>query len=360
MKNSVYIIAEAGVNHNGDIKLAYQLVDAAVQGGADAIKFQTFKTEELVTNSASKAEYQKKKTQADESQYAMLKRLELSHEMHHQLVAYCKQHNIDFLSTAYDQSSLDFLVNDLGLKTLKIPSGEITNGPFLLAHAITGCDLILSTGMATLEEVEEALGVLAFGFINGKEGYIEPSKVAFQNAYQSKEGQLLLKQHVTILHCTTEYPAPLVEINLNAMATMRSVFGLRVGYSDHSEGITVSTAAAALGAKIIEKHFTIDRNLPGPDHQASLEPSELIAMVKAIRSVEMAMGNGVKEPTPSELKNRDIVRKSLVSKCEIEMGEVFTKENIICKRPGAGNSPMQYWEFLGRKALKHLNAEEYL
>jgi len=360
MRVPVYIIAEAGVNHNGDRKLAFQLVDAAIQAGADAVKFQTFKAEELVTIGASKAEYQKKTTQANVSQYTMLKKLELSYEMHHQLVAYCKNYNIEFLSTAFDHSSLSFLVNELGLTKLKISSGDVTNGPLLLAHAVTDCNLILSTGMTTLAEIEDALGVLAWGLLNGKNNQTQPSAKAFQSAYQSEAGQEILKKKVTLLHCTTEYPAPLNEINLNAMATMRSTFGLPIGYSDHSDGITVPTAAAALGAQIIEKHFTLDRTLPGPDHQASLEPNELTAMIKAIRSVEVAMGNGLKEPTPSELKNRDIARKSLVSNGKIEVGEKFTEENIACKRPGTGISPMQYWEFLGRKATKHLDAEECL
>ena len=358
MSTSIYIIAEAGVNHNGNSKLAFQLVDVAVQAGADAVKFQTFKAENLVTKKADKAEYQKQTTQSNESQYAMLKRLELPFELHHELIKYCEQHGIEFLSTAFDQESLDFLVNDLGLKTLKLPSGEITNGPLLLAHAMTGCNLILSTGMASMGEVEEALGVLAFGLLHKKSSYIQPSRTAFQQAYRSAEGQALLKQKVTLLHCTTEYPAPMGEINLNAISAMRKSFGLLVGYSDHSEGVSVPTAAAALGVKVIEKHFTLNRELPGPDHKASLEPNELAEMVDAIRSVEMAMGDGVKGPTPSELKNREVARKSLVARYKIEIGERFTENNLVCKRPGTGISPMFYWEYLGNAAECDYDADE--
>jgi len=360
LKKSVYIIAEAGVNHNGDSDLAFQLVNAAAQAGADAVKFQTFKAENLVTKKADKADYQKQRTQSDESQYVMLKRLELSYELHHELIKRCQRHGIEFLSTAFDQESLDFLVNDLGLKTLKIPSGEITNGPLLLAHAVTSCDLILSTGMATLGEIEEALGVLAFGMLHRDSSQIQPSRAAFQQAYLSEDGQALLKRKVTLLHCTTEYPAPLEEINLNAMDTMQKSFGLQVGYSDHSEGITVPTAATALGAKIIEKHFTLDRELPGPDHKASLVPNELGELVAAIRAVELAMGYGIKGPTASEVKNREIARKSLVARCKIEEGDLFTEENLACKRPGLGISPMSFWKYLGRKSGKSLDEDQCL
>ena len=255
--SSVYIIAEAGVNHNGDRKIAFQLVDEAAKAGVDAVKFQTFKAASLVTKEAIKADYQKQATQSVETQYTMLKRLELSRDLHHALVKRCQQHGIEFLSTAFDQKSLDFLVNDLGVKTLKIPSGEITNGPLLLSHAVIGCDMILSTGMATLGEIEEALGVLAFGLLYQGSSRVRPSKEAFQKAYLSVEGQALLKQKVTLLHCTTEYPAPMEEINLNAMAAMQNSYGLLVGYSDHSEGIFVPIAAVALGAKIIEKHLEV-------------------------------------------------------------------------------------------------------
>jgi N-acetylneuraminate synthase len=275
-------------------------------------------------------------------------------------VNYCQENSIDFLSTAFDSESLDFLVKDIGLKRLKIPSGEIINGPMLLEHALTGCDLILSTGMATLGEIEDALAILAFGFLNVDSTQIDPSRVAFQEAFLSEEGSRLLKERVTLLHCTTEYPAPINEINLNAMLTMHNVFDLKVGYSDHSEGISIATAATALGATLIEKHFTLDRSLPGPDHRASLEPDELKSMVDAIRTIEAALGNGTKRPTPSELKNQYIVRKSLVAAQEIKKGETFTEENLVIKRPGNGVNPMNYWDYLGEKATKHLYPDQLL
>ena len=354
----IFVIAEAGVNHNGNRGQAFRLVDAAAEAGADAVKFQTFKAENLVTKSAQKASYQKQTTDRDESQFSMLKRLELTHEIQHELVGYCQDKGIAFLSSAFDSGSLNFLVKDIGLKRLKIPSGEITNGPLLLEHALTGCDLILSTGMATLGEVEEALGVKALGLLNASNALFDPSRVAFQKAFLLEEGKQLLKEKVTLLHCTTEYPAPLNEINLNAILTIRNAFGLNVGYSDHSEGITVSTAATALGATMIEKHFTLDKSLPGPDHKASLEPDELKAMVEAIRTVEVAMGNGKKQPMPSELKNREMARKSLVAAQEIKEGETFTEENLVIKRPGNGINPMNYWDCLGGTASKHLYPDQ--
>jgi len=265
----------------------------------------------------------------------------------------------EFLSTAFDAESLGFLTSDLGLKTLKIPSGEITNGPLLLAHAQTGCDLIVSTGMSTLGEVEEALGVIAFGLMYGM-GVKTPSRVGFKEAYYSSQGLNLLQEKVTLLHCTTEYPAPIEDINLNAMLTMRKAFGLKTGYSDHSEGVMVPIAAVAMGATLIEKHFTLDKRLPGPDHRASLEPVELAKMVSAIRTIEKVMGNGVKGPMPSELKNRPIVRKSLVALQAIQAGEVFTHENVAVKRPGTGVSPMDYWDLVGKTALVTIEEDEVI
>ena len=356
--SNIYVIAEAGVNHNGSTEMAFQLVDAAVEAGANAVKFQTFKAEKLVTKSAGKAEYQKATTGVSESQYEMLKRLELSYEMHHQLSEYCKKKGIEFLSTAFDTDSLRFLVDDLGLTTLKIPSGEITNGPLLFEHAQTGCDLILSTGMATLGEVEEALGVIAFGLLGDKNNDIKPSRAAFQQAYFSEQGQATLKEKVTVLHCTTEYPAPAKEINLNAMLTMHHAFGLKTGYSDHSEGITVPIAASAMGATLIEKHFTLDKTLPGPDHKASLEADELKQMVTAIRMVEQVMGNGVKGPMPSEFKNREVARKSLVASGVILEGDHFSEQNVTIKRPGTGKSPMEYWDLLDSKSTVKIQADE--
>lgn len=349
MSKSIFIIAEAGVNHNGDRDLAFQLVDAAAEARVDAIKFQTFKAGNLVVKSALKADYQRKTTTAEESQYEMLKRLELPQSLHLELIDYCKSKGIEFLSTAFDEDSLSFLVETIGLKTLKIPSGEITNGPSLLAHAQTGCDLVMSTGMSTLDEVEAALGVVAFGLIHGMGSKAKACVGAFHEAYTSEQGRELLRKKITLLHCTTEYPAPPKDINLNAMHTLHEKFGLRVGYSDHSEGITVPIAAAALGASLIEKHFTIDKGLPGPDHKASLEPNELKKMVQAIRMVEVVMGDGLKVPSPSELVNRDSSRKSLVAARDLSIGEVYTSDMLTAKRPGTGVSPMAYWDRLGTK-----------
>ncbi|WP_172564942.1 N-acetylneuraminate synthase [Vibrio navarrensis] len=344
------IIAEAGVNHNGDEALAFQLVDAAHQAGADIVKFQTFKAKNLVTEQAKQADYQVANTQKQESQLAMLSRLELSYAAHHQLVKHCQSLGIEFLSTAFDSESLDFLVNDLGLKRLKLPSGELTNAPLVLEHARTGCDLIVSTGMATLAEIEMALGVIAFGYTAADNA--GPSVLAFQQAYASEAGQKALKEKVTILHCTTEYPAPMAEINLRAMDTLGKAFDLPAGYSDHSEGITIPIAAVARGAVLIEKHFTLDKNMEGPDHKASLEPDELTAMVKAIRQVEVALGTAVKSPTVSEVKNKAVARKSLVASQVIRAGESFSADNLTIKRPGSGMSPYQYWDMLERTASR--------
>lgn len=338
------IIAEAGVNHNGDEKLAFELVNAAHKAGADIVKFQTFKAKNLVTADAKQAEYQVANTQNIESQLAMLSRLELSYDTHHQLVKHCESLGIEFLSTAFDSECLDFLVNNLGLTRLKIPSGEITNAPLVLEHAQTGCDLIVSTGMASLSEVEAVLGVIAFGYI--ADNTAVPSQLAFQHAYASEQGQRALQQKVTILHCTTEYPAPMNEINLKAMDTLGNAFELPAGYSDHSEGIAIPIAAVARGAVLIEKHFTLDKSMKGPDHKASLEPYELAAMVTAIRQVEIALGVGVKSPTVSEVKNKAVARKSLVAAKAIKTGEEFTQENVAIKRPGTGISPYCYWDIL--------------
>lgn len=354
---SVFIIAEAGVNHNGDLDTARRLVDAAVAAGADAVKFQTFKAENLVTRHAGKAGYQKITTDVDESQLAMLKRLELKYEFHFELLDYCRQQGIEFLSTAFDFEGLDFLVHELGINRLKIPSGEITNGPFLLAHAQTGKRVILSTGMATLGEIETALGVLAFGYI-GQD--LPPSVDAFRRAYSSKQGQAVLRDNVTLLHCTSEYPTPVENINLRAMDVLQQAFGLDVGYSDHSVGLLVPVVAAARGAKVIEKHFTLDRTLQGPDHQVSLEPDELKEMVCNIRDVEKALGQRLKCPQPLELENRQVVRKSLVAKCAISAGEPFTDENLTLKRPGTGKSPMDYWAILGKTSRRDYGADELI
>jgi len=353
-----YIIAEAGVNHNGSEELAFKLVDAAYKSGVDAVKFQTFKASKLVTKNAKQAGYQEKNTGLKESQFEMLSRLELSFESHRKLIDYCNKLNIDFLSTAFDSESLKFLVSDLGLKRLKIPSGDLTNAPLVLEHARTGCDLIVSTGMATLSEVEMALGVIAFGYTADLN--CSPSIDAFQTAYFSLEGQQALKEKVVVLHCTTEYPAPMVDINLKAMHTLETAFGVKAGYSDHSEGVVIPVAAVALGATVIEKHFTLDKNMEGPDHKASLEPDELTLMVKAIRDVDKALGDGLKGPRVSEIKNKGVARKSLVTVAPVRMGEVFNTSNLDIKRPGTGISPYSYWSFLGRKATQDYSEGEVI
>jgi len=352
------IIAEAGVNHNGDLELAKKLVNVAAQAKADIVKFQTFIATKLVTANAKQADYQIKNTQKEESQLAMLSRLELSYEAHHELVAHCKLLGIEFLSTAFDSDSLKFLVEELGLKTLKIPSGELTNAPLILEHAQTGADLIVSTGMATLAEVEAALGVIAFGYTSPNE--VVPSIEAFQKAYFSEAGQRALREKVTLLHCTTEYPAPMADINLKAMDTMALAFNLPIGYSDHSAGITVPVASVARGAVIIEKHFTLDNTMEGPDHKASLEPNELTEMVIAIRNVEQALGDGIKGPRPSEINNKAISRKSLVAARLIRAGEKLTKDNIEIKRAGIGISPYLFWSLLGQVARKDYQEGEVL
>lgn len=352
------IIAEAGVNHNGDEQLAFQLVDAAYAAGADIVKFQTFKAKNLVTAQALQADYQVTNTGKQESQLAMLSRLELSYDAHHQLVAYCNKLGIEFLSTAFDSESLDFLVNDLGLTRLKIPSGEITNAPLVLQHALTGCDLIVSTGMATLADIEAVLGVIAFGYTAAKDAL--PSVEAFQAAYFSAEGKAALKQKVTVLHCTTEYPAPLEDINLRAMDTIATAFGLPAGYSDHSEGILVPIAAVARGAVLIEKHFTLDKNMEGPDHKASLSPLELKAMIEAIRAIEQALGDGIKGPRPSELKNRAAARKSIVAARDIAVGTRLSELDLAVKRPGTGDSPYKYWAIQGKVTSRAYKAGELI
>lgn len=348
---SVFIIAEAGVNHNGNIDLAYELIDAASDAQVDAVKFQTFVTDSLVTKSAKKAQYQVKLTNSNESQYSMLKRLELTQEEFTLLHSYAQKKGIEFLSTAFDKISLDFLHDKLNLPFLKVPSGEITNSPFLLDHALTENNLIISTGMANIDEIRMALSVVAFGYSKRSRGKY-PKLKDFDRAFESEEGQKLIKEKVILLHCTTEYPAPFEEINLLAMNHLKEEFGLRVGYSDHSKGIQVPIAAVALGADMIEKHFTLDCSMEGPDHQASLEPYELKQMVNSIRTTELALGSDKKEVTSSELNNRDIVRKSIFAIQDIEEGELISEINVGIKRPGTGLSPNLYWEVLGQPASK--------
>lgn len=354
-KHSVYIIAEAGVNHNGSVEMAKQLIEIAANAGADAVKFQTFKAEKLASVDAPKAAYQQETTDCAESQLDMLKKLELPKEAYPQLIELCKERNIDFLSTPFEEDSLHFLVDECQLPCLKIPSGEITNAPFLLEIAHTQKPAILSTGMSTLGEIEAALGVLAFGYLNDKEPI---SRQDFSEVFSSEMGQQVLREKVSLLHCTTEYPAPFDEVNLRAMDTMRSAFSLPVGYSDHTNGIAISLAAVARGAVIIEKHFTMDRSLAGPDHKASLEPYELQTMVRGIREIEQAIGTGAKTVSTSEWKNRIAARKSIVACKNIKIGQKFSRENMMAKRPGDGYSPMEYWNLYGKTAMKDYEENE--
>ena len=327
---SVYIIAEAGVNHNGSFELACKLVDAAKDAGVDCIKFQTFKSSNLVSHNAQKAEYQKDTT-GDGSQVDMLKKLELSYDEFLALKDYCDKIGICFLSTPFDFDSIDFL-NSIDMPFWKIPSGEVTNLPYLVALAKTGKPVVMSTGMCEMDEIAAAISVL-------KDNGIKDIK---------------------LLHCNTEYPTPFEDVNLKAMQTMRDVFELEVGYSDHTKGIEVSVAAVALGATVIEKHFTLDRNMEGPDHKASLEPDELKAMVSSIRHIEQALGSGDKTPSPSEKKNITVARKSIVAKIDIKKGEVLTEKNITVKRPGTGVSPMRWHEVIGTKAVKDFQEDELI
>ncbi len=333
-----------------------QMVDVASKAGADAIKFQTFDAKALVTSSASKARYQQSTTASAESQQQMLAGLQLDREAHYRLKRRAEEHGLLFMSSAFDSQSLTFLTKDLDLPLLKIPSGEITNGPFLLEHAQTNRDLVLSTGMSTLGEVKAALSVLAFGLVGGD----SPSTHAFNEAFASKVGQDALRAHVTLLHCTTQYPAPFASVNLKALASMQTAFGLRIGYSDHTPGSVVACAAVALGAWVIEKYFTLDKTLPGPDHMASLEPLELRQMVESRRVVEQSLGNGEKAPHDTELENRPVVRKSLAAARAISEDELFSPDNIAIKRPGTGRSPMEYWDILGQAPNKPYESDEFL
>lgn len=351
------IIAEAGVNHNGSVDMALQLVDVAAAAGADVVKFQTFKSTSVISGSAPKADYQITNTGQTESQLEMVRKLELSPAAHRQIFARCSERGIRFLSTPFDEDSAHFLVGELGMPIVKVPSGEITNAPLLLAIARLGKPLIVSTGMSTLGEVEIALGIIAFGFLARTEA---PCEAAFRDAFASDDGRALLAQRVSLLHCTTEYPAPFEHVNLRAMDTLRAAFGLPTGFSDHTPGIAAPLAAVARGASIIEKHFTLDRNLPGPDHVASVDPAELTAMVVGIRQVEAALGSAHKGPSAVEWGNRDIARRSLVAARDVSAGERWTTENLTSKRPGGGMSPLRYWEMLGKQAARDYRADEML
>lgn len=333
MTSRTLIIAEAGVNHNGDLDIAKQLIDCAAAAGADLVKFQTFSADRQVTRMAAKADYQVQTTDSSESQYEMLHRLELTEAMHHHLISHCAARNIGFFSTGFDIESVDLLVS-LGQDHFKIPSGEITNLPYLRHIAQFGKNVILSTGMATLGDIEAAIEVL--------------------------EQSGTPRARLVVLHCNTEYPTPMADVNLRAMETIHTAFGVSVGYSDHTLGIEVAIASVAMGASVVEKHFTLDRNLPGPDHQASLEPAELKAMISAIRNVELAMGDGIKRLSTSEARNKPVVRKSLVAKCAIKAGESFSTDNITAKRPGTGISPMRWDNIIGRVALRDFTVDELI
>jgi len=352
-----FIIAEAGVNHNGSLKIAKELVRAAKQAGADAVKFQTFKTENLVTKHAKQANYQIENLGEATSQFSMLKKLELTYEEFQELQLFAKEEQIQFLSTAFDFESIDFLVDQLSLPIIKIPSGEVTNTPFLHYVASKGKPMILSTGMATIEEIHEALAFIAYGLARPEEKVVLEDVVNF---YRTTEAKELLLSYVTLLHCTTQYPAPIDSINLKAMNEMENIFQLPIGLSDHSEGIMIPVAAVALGAKVIEKHFTLDKTLEGPDHVSSLNPDELSEMVKKIREIEIALGDGIKTPTETELKNSIAARKSLVAKTAIKAGDVFTIENLTVKRPGGGQAPSRYWTYIGQKAVKSYEEDELI
>lgn len=333
MSKSVFIIAEVGVNHNGDVKLAKEMIHIAREAGADAIKFQSFKTEKLVTEDAPKAAYQHGSEGKNEKQFQMLKRLELSAESHNELFDCCHKHKIEFISTGFDEDSISML-SDLGQMRFKIPSGEITNLPYLRHIGHLGKPIIMSTGMATLSEVEEAIAII--------------------------EGAGTKRDNITILHCTSAYPAQMTDVNLHAMQSIRDTLGIKVGYSDHTLGIEVAIAAAALGASVIEKHFTLNRNLPGPDHKASLEPDDLGAMICAIRNIESALGDGIKKPAESEIENIAVARRSIVAARPIAKGDRFTELNLTTKRPGSGLSPMLWDEVIGQLSSRSFEKDELI
>ncbi len=333
MIDNVFIIAEAGVNHNGSIDLAKKLIDVAVEAGSDAVKFQTFKAELTISKNAQKAEYQKETTDTKESQYDMIKRLELDMDTHKELMHYCSTKDIMFLSTPFDHDSIN-LLSDLELEIFKIPSGEITNLPYLRHIGRLKKRVILSTGMADIGEIEDALDILVEAGTN--------------------------KEDITVLHANTMYPTPMEDVNLKAMVTIGNTFDIAYGYSDHTLGIEVDIAAVAMGATVIEKHFTLDKTMEGPDHKASLEPNELQAMVTSIRNIEMALGSKVKKPSPSETPNISVARKSIVASCNIQQGEILTEKNLIIKRPAHGINPMRWDEVVGTKAEKNYQSDELI
>lgn len=351
------VIAEAGVNHNGSLEMALALIDAAADAGADIVKFQTFKASSVISRQARKAKYQEQTTGEAGGQLEMVRKLELTAEDHRRLLEHSATRRIEFLSTPFDVESARFLVDGLGLQRLKIPSGEITNAVLLHEIASLGKPVIMSTGMSTLGEIEDALGVLAFGYL-GLGG--RSTLGAFREAYASDAGQAALNENVCLMHCTTEYPAPFANTNLRAIETLQRAFGLPVGFSDHTEGTAVAIGAAALGANIIEKHMTLDRSLPGPDHRASLEPPEFASMVAGIRQIGEALGSGRKYAAAAERKNIEIARKSLVAARAIRKGESFSEQNVAVKRPGNGASPFLYWDLLGRCAGRDYDEDDLI
>jgi N-acetylneuraminate synthase len=337
-----FVIAETGVNHNGELPLALRLIDAAAAAGADAVKFQTFRTELLTTASAPKAAYQIRQTGGDQSQSEMLKALELDEPDYREIAAHCRRVGIEFMSTPFDEPSVDMLVS-LGVGRLKVSSGDLTNGPLLLRMARTGLPIILSTGMGTLDDIRTALSVIAFGYLQGH----APGTQAFAQAFQSFEGQAALSQHVTLLHCTSDYPASPADVNLRAMTTIAESFRLPVGYSDHTAGTVVAIGAVARGATVVEKHITLDRSMPGPDHAASLEPGEFTEMVRSVRELEESLGSSEKKPTGPEQSTALVARRSLYASRAIQAGEIFTETHLACRRPCTGRSPMEYWDLIG-------------
>ena len=348
----VVVIAEAGVNHNGSLEQAKALVDAAKEAGADIVKFQTFRAENLVTKNAAKAAYQKERTGTSETQFEMLKKLELSFDDFLFLADYCDKKRIEFLSTAFDEECLEFLIQKTGIKRIKIPSGELTNGPLLAASARANLPLIVSTGMATIAEIESALDVIVWAR-SGESYTPERIKARFKNSDRTSHS-------ISLLHCTTEYPAPFADLNLRAIQSIETTFDLPTGYSDHSEGIIASIAAVAMGASIVEKHFTLSKDLPGPDHKASLDAAELKTMVQQIRWVETMLGTGFKAPSARELENALVARKSLAALRQIEAGEPLTFQNMTTKRPGHGISGMNYWKLLGQRTTKNYSPDDLI
>lgn len=383
LKSKTLVIAEAGVNHNGSREKALELINQAKLCGADYVKFQTFKASNLVSKNAKTAAYQRENLSGQTSQFDMLKKLELTEEDHQALIEHCIKKEIKFLSAPFDIESVDLLTDKYKLPLIKIPSGEITNAPLLLRIASKGVNIILSTGLSNLADIEGALGVIAFGFLNflklksvggksnseiiSKQANLykginlnNPTKAEFYKAYVLAEGQNLLREKLTLLHCTSQYPTPYNEVNLKAMKTLNVAYGLDVGLSDHTKGIAIPIAATALGARVIEKHFTLDKNLPGPDHKSSLEPSEFMAMVDGIRQTESALGHGIKIPSESESENLKCVRKSIVAATNIKKGTIFTNANITCKRGEMGISPMDFWSCLGTIAKRDYIKDELI